>query len=714
MNAKALRVLAALALVPIVLAATPSASESPDMSRSASMRWKINTHLYAANIALADALNDSMVTIAPYGEFPVAPAALAALREAPAAYRAGVLAPDLFPDMFVGGWIIHSDLTESEHWTADNWMRHVWSKARAWPNTPDRNKVMAFAYGFLTHGAGDMFAHSWVNEKANGAWVSFWGKDKETAFKHIVLEGYVGEHTPPTDISLDVWPRFVNNILIKDPAARQHSSLAKHYRHWLAIYDALPPLIARAENDMNATVGKDAPYWLRCTTNPNPCLRKEQMETWRLDINRGLRAIVDSSESLGEMIMDGEPADGVGAMTGWATEWLPKMYGAHAIGEGTAAMAQFMDWAGNIVPIDSFIKAQVESFMKQEMPKIWNLYEAAQKPSYWMEKPGFFPPGTKETVSAEMGVAPGGERLNWRAFEPLYNTVILSKLVLLDGTGLNELARRAGMSAPPFRAGDDVNIMLGVFKSMTQSYQWRGEEMTATTQFGICGPETGEPLKLTAVCGVPYRPLARELGGATNLSSRENGAGFTLWGHPEAREKIFSRIFKGYGAGPGTSDLKAVAELSATVVGVREGRRALRSAAGQTEYMREVVANMRGKVGGAATSAPVGAAARQPGALRPGADAITNWGQRCCAKDIAELRAALTLLQSSSGALQNPAMLARLGRRPSAAQIAPRAAYINSALAAFATTRDAATATAALATIANQIELLAAIVAGYQ
>ena len=35
---------------------------------AAARRWKINTHVYAANQALDDAVPDGMVTIAPYGE----------------------------------------------------------------------------------------------------------------------------------------------------------------------------------------------------------------------------------------------------------------------------------------------------------------------------------------------------------------------------------------------------------------------------------------------------------------------------------------------------------------------------------------------------------------------------------------------------------------------------------------------------------------------
>ncbi|MGQ0539493.1 MAG: zinc dependent phospholipase C family protein, partial [Gemmatimonadaceae bacterium] len=292
----ALRLFAMLFLIPCIVAATHARREIHGADGGGTMLWKINTHLFAANVALADAINDGKVTIPPFGEFALRPEVVQALRAAPAAYRAGVLAPDLFPDMYVGGWLIHSDLSEEKDgWTADNWLRHVWTRARGAPNDSDRNKVLAFGYGFLTHGAGDIFAHTWVNQKANGAWVSFTGKDRETAIKHIVLEGFVGEHTPSTDLSLDVWPRFVSNTLIKDAVARRHSPVAKHYQRWLAIADGLPKAIDRARNEMNKNINNDAPYWMKCGLHPVWCARKEHAETWLLDINRGFRALVDSS-----------------------------------------------------------------------------------------------------------------------------------------------------------------------------------------------------------------------------------------------------------------------------------------------------------------------------------------------------------------------------------------------------------------------------------
>lgn len=656
--------------------------------------WKINTHLFAANQALADALNDGMVTIPPFGEIPVAPAALQALRAYPAAYRAGVIGPDLFPDMLFGGWIIHSD-TPNE-WTADGWMRLVWSRAWSWSDASERSNALAFAYGFLTHGAGDIWAHTWVNQKADGAWVSFTGKDRSTAIKHVVLEGYVGDHTPQTDQSLDVWPRFVSNVLIRDENARRHSDFAKYYQKWLEIYDWLDPLVDRAKKTMNENIDNDAPYWAKCTLHPVACAKKEQMETWQLDIKRGFRAMVDSSQSLGEYLMEGEGLGSASAMTGWMAEWIPKMFGAHAIGEGAAALNGFLSWVGSAVaPISEAIKEETERFFKKHFSTMYGLYLAAKDPASYMEQIGFLP-GTRQQVNQEMGLSGSGGDFNWTAFEPIYNSVILSKLALLDGSGLNELARRAGMSTPLFPASAQANVMLGVFRSMTHSYQWTGEIITTQTTYGICGPEDMTPLPKTARCGI----------GPT----REANTGFRFWQHPEAKAKIFGRIFKGFGPGPGTTD-RVLVDLPAVGTAAWATGRALRLASDQVDYMRDIVAMMEGKIAGV-----VRAAVPTPGRpdAVPGTSAVTNWGDRCCARDIAELRGALRLMQGAGGSLQNSPRLAQLGRRSSASQVGALVGQVNGALNTFAASRDAGTAAGTLATISRQLEQLGRIVAGAQ
>lgn len=703
-------------------------------------RWKINTHLFAANVVLRDLEGDGMVTIPPFGAFAVSPAARQALRAAPASYRAGVLAPDLFPDMYMGGWFLHSDLsTAPERWIADSWMRHVWNRARNFQGTPaERDRVMAFAFGFLTHAAGDMFAHTYVNQKADGAWITFTGPARSTALKHVVLEGFVGEHTPESDLSMDVWPRFVSNVFIKDDEARRHHVGATYYQRWLDLYDWLGRKIPEAERRMNAGVANDAPYWVKCAVHPVICARKEQMESWRLDINRGFRALVDSSQTLGEQLMEGASASGVSAMTGWMNEWVPKMFGAHAIGEGARELADFLQWIGDpLAPINEAIIAEVKRFLANEFPQYYRLYEAVQRPSFWMDSVGF-PAGTKQQVLRDMGVPPGGAaRFDWRAFEPMYNTITLSKLALLDDTGLNELARRAGLRGPLVSPGQDSNIMLGVFRSMTQSYQWMGEVVRADTgstrtRFGICGAEGGASvLPLDGPCGI-----APSRSGMAGASARVAPGGFVLWQNPEAREKIFRVIFKGFGPGPGSALAEPAWTAEPFSRSERASARALRALSEQLEFVREAAPLVLGKIAGIApattdsarspgvppTPAPAPPAAggrlpvrgappasvRVPAVTPTATPTVMNWGARCCAGDLKVLRTALAAMQQAGRGLQATV----LNRRVSASQVNGLIAEMQMALTAFEQARDASTTMAALETFLRRLETLAAMVNG--
>lgn len=133
--------------------------------------------------------------------------------------------------------------------------------------------------------------------------------------------------------------------------------------------------------------------------------------------------------------------------------------------------------------------------------------------------------------------------------------------------------------------------------------------------------------------------------------------------------------------------------------------------------MREIVVVMQGKIPGVATAAvpvpspapPAPATAPPRGGTAP--EIITNWGQRCCARDIAELRGALVLIQAGSPRLSGAA-LTHLGRRTTGGQIATLVGQLNAALDTFANTRDATTATAALASISRQLDVLARMVTG--
>lgn len=126
--------------------------------------WKPNTHVFAANKALVDALPDGMVTIPPYGEIAVNANVLRALRNYPTAYRAGVVGPDVFPDIWVGQSLVHVDREQDvTRWVSDDWLAQLFREAWSLPNGDERDRALAFTYGFLTHASGDMFAHTYVN-----------------------------------------------------------------------------------------------------------------------------------------------------------------------------------------------------------------------------------------------------------------------------------------------------------------------------------------------------------------------------------------------------------------------------------------------------------------------------------------------------------------------------------------------------------------------
>jgi hypothetical protein len=198
-----------------------------------------------------------------------------------------------------------------------------------------------------------------------------------------------------------------------------------------------------------------------------------------------------------------------------------------------------------------------------------------------------------------------------------------------------------------------------------------------------------------------------------------SGGGFVFWRNPEARERVFGRIFKGYGPGPGdATPADLFADLPPAPAAVRGGARALRAASDQAELIREIVAVMAGKMGGAvkstaATQRPMMQSRPVPRAsASTTAEVVTNWGARCCAKDIAQVRAALAVIKIQTQRAQSADVLRRLGRRPTALNVGSLIAELEAGLVTFENTSDAASASTALTNIAKLTNALAGVLAG--
>ncbi|HKJ55939.1 MAG TPA: hypothetical protein VJ978_08120, partial [Nitriliruptoraceae bacterium] len=216
------------------------------------MAWKPYTHIEIAKDVRNDILDDGMLTIAGH-DYPVHPLVVEAITYHAGYYFAGTVGPDGFPDLVMGQSLIHPIDTGT-------WLARVLDMA--WQAQEDgapftqveRLQILAFAYGYATHAAGDFWAHTLVNEFTEGEFpgvLDLAGDDRDlaNAVRHFMAEGYVGDATPGLDldgtssllpdgdISDDATPgivydaplRFIYETLIKafpgDPTAEANTGL---------------------------------------------------------------------------------------------------------------------------------------------------------------------------------------------------------------------------------------------------------------------------------------------------------------------------------------------------------------------------------------------------------------------------------------------------------------------------------------------------------
>src|SRR5215217_8110745 len=168
---------------------------------SSAHAFKPYTHNFTGDRAWEDVTDDGHVTI-DGREYAVRPEVVAALENNRPYYNAGVVGPDGFPDLTYGQSVIHPEQT-------GKWLRHILKKAWQAQDDPsysdaDKGRILAFAYGYLTHAAGDMWAHTLINDIAKGVFPSVGEilSDKESAeiaIRHVIVEGYIGDATPGYD-----------------------------------------------------------------------------------------------------------------------------------------------------------------------------------------------------------------------------------------------------------------------------------------------------------------------------------------------------------------------------------------------------------------------------------------------------------------------------------------------------------------------------------
>jgi hypothetical protein len=180
----------------------------------AAVAYKPYTHAQIAQDVRADLLSDDNRDGQPDGEITIGgrsyrlhPKIFAALRDHPSAYFAGTVGPDGFPDLVTGQGIIHPEKTAT-------WLTRILDMA--WQAQSDasytdveKSQILAWSFGFLTHVAGDHWAHSLVNQFAEGVFPNVGDiidpanpnntRDLGNAIRHVLVESYLADATPGFD-----------------------------------------------------------------------------------------------------------------------------------------------------------------------------------------------------------------------------------------------------------------------------------------------------------------------------------------------------------------------------------------------------------------------------------------------------------------------------------------------------------------------------------
>ncbi|MDH5302270.1 MAG: hypothetical protein OEW58_13010 [Gammaproteobacteria bacterium] len=156
------------------------------------------THVYIGQKVIDD-LNRSgdkwgKVNIPPFGDFSIKPDVRDAILNNQSVYLMGNVGPDGYPDLIGGQQTTHPGGVHGDPngWKTDAWMQFVLKKAQETPSP----KNLAFAYGFLGHGAGDFWAHTYVNWYSGDQFELFDEDRVQNETRHSALEKYIAKHQP--------------------------------------------------------------------------------------------------------------------------------------------------------------------------------------------------------------------------------------------------------------------------------------------------------------------------------------------------------------------------------------------------------------------------------------------------------------------------------------------------------------------------------------
>ncbi|RZJ46866.1 MAG: hypothetical protein EON87_02945, partial [Brevundimonas sp.] len=518
------------------------------------LAWKPSTHIYLAEEVMRDAIDDGRVTLyevdpetgrvgGVLGSFQVDPRALAALRQGGSQFRAGVLGPDAYPDILTGQQVIHPDESASDgHGTtgSDAWLS--WVHQRGFVETSDP-RINAFALGYLTHAAGDIFAHTYVNHFAGG---EFTLSPAMNAVKHLTFEGYIGERTPATINAFSTRiasgrpcnPRKRDDLedlpegercgirydSVHLPVTNENISIAGVEEFiWREMIDARPGTVLAERLYRGEAVNRSVPYIFsslraelqarvdayearraalggvervafEVTNGPGAAYNR----AWIADIDDGLKAWPATSHEIAKAIIFSGPggSDMERAETAMGLYLREHMLSMAGLPDGVVdTTAAIIDIVGAIMPevfvdvLKELLQAPLNAIVQNATGMTldqWSEYIGRPHAHFneIMVMPGGAHGGAVDhridiaTFNREhLGIDDVGysnPSLKWSidTFAPAFNTVQLTKMLLLSDQGRRELEAALRTRGIDASLGSD-NLMLGWVRSLDAGNQWQ-------------------------------------------------------------------------------------------------------------------------------------------------------------------------------------------------------------------------------------------------
>ena len=640
---------------------------------------KLDTHVWIAQQVLNDLLEEGDET---YGklkfpefdeEFAIDHDLLIDLLRCQDEYRMGAIGPDAFPDMVGGQMTTHPGV--KDHEGTNDWLERMLVSGTIY-NECDN----AFAYGYLTHAASDVFAHSYVNiysgdifDFGNGS-----AEDTEEELRHMALEAFVSEHMPPivdnngTELVahkiINVPEQFVKNVLILNPdvaneyrAAGSPIYLARMYDLWSKLNEwvtdaeslatkmtqkisgtqvclgSLPlvgsigcidlePIYDKICLDCGQGTACDLLGWdhhwycdvnaCDLLLNPDPVGCKVidvldnsgqiladsitlPLRQWRDAVEEAVRQYVLTGEEIAKEILRGDEGDPMGAYTRWLTCWGPAFSGAippvgaqvcdnsfnvvHKITDGVSSfVGAIRDASANLPNGIGWALDPMGKFDREIKPEIYQ--DLGQALAAQTDEEGIlntlinmrlpehndgtlngvfaFDSSTKgllvipdiaARVRKEMNLPEQGPG-HWSLSYPvIHNSVVLSKLLLLHASAVNDMVRQAGITSTAYgpelySSRSPFSPLLGMARSIDGSHQWQEYSPPYARDCDslqeVDDPEPGA-LELDALDLCIQKDKEFPDGRNYGYSFAEPEGGFRLWQDCEVREKVFKKIFKG-------------------------------------------------------------------------------------------------------------------------------------------------------------------------